>query len=84
MSKNNFWQLVFTQSKVNGAAYFGDRLPTHSWDWPKDTFLQRRLNELKKRPLETQTTSSGTHPAPIFSVHRSRRNAHHDDATLAA
>jgi hypothetical protein len=51
MSNGTFWQLVFTQSKVNGAAYLGDRLPSHSWDWPKDTFLQRRLSELRKRPL---------------------------------
>ena len=49
MSNGNFWQLVFNQSKVNGAEYFGDQLPSHSWDWPKDTFLQRRLHELKKR-----------------------------------
>jgi hypothetical protein len=49
MSNGNFWQLVFNQSKVNGAEYFGDRLPSHSWHWPKDTFLQRRLDELKKR-----------------------------------
>ena len=58
MSSSNFWQLVFNQSKVNGAEYFGDRLPNHSWDWPKGTFLQKRLNELKRRRVESVTNSS--------------------------
>jgi hypothetical protein len=53
MSNAYFWQLVFDQSKVNGAEYFGDRLPSNSWQWPKDTFLQKRLNELKKQRLES-------------------------------
>jgi hypothetical protein len=39
----SFWQLVFLQSKVNGAAYNGEALPRRSWDWPKNTYLQRRL-----------------------------------------
>jgi len=46
MSKS-FWQLVFSQSKVNGAPYFGDTLPGRTWDWPKDTYLQRRLQQSK-------------------------------------
>jgi hypothetical protein len=47
MDKQSFWQLVFSQSKVNGAPYFGDTLPGRSWDWPKDTYLQRRLQQSK-------------------------------------
>jgi hypothetical protein len=39
----SFWQLVFLQSKVNGAAYRGDQLPRQNWDWPKDTYFQQRL-----------------------------------------
>ena len=46
-SKQSFWQLVFSQSKVNGAPYFGDSLPGRTWDWPKDTYLQRRLQQSK-------------------------------------
>lgn len=42
------WQLVFQQSRVNNGAYDGDRLPTHNWDWPQDTWLQRRLRYLRK------------------------------------
>jgi hypothetical protein len=35
----SFWQLVFSQSKVNGAPYNGELLPGRIWDWPKDTYL---------------------------------------------
>jgi hypothetical protein len=45
--KQSFWQLVFSQSKVNGAPYHGELLPGRLWDWPKDTYLQRRLRESK-------------------------------------
>ena len=47
MGGPSFWQLVFSQSKVNGAPYFGDNLPGRSWEWPKDTYLQRRLQQSK-------------------------------------
>ena len=43
----SFWQLVFSQSKVNGAPYNGEQLTSRIWDWPKDTYLQRRLRESK-------------------------------------
>ncbi|MEX0803736.1 MAG: hypothetical protein WD688_10525 [Candidatus Binatia bacterium] len=43
----SFWQLVFFQSKVNGAPYDGEQLPGRIWDWPRDTYLQRRLRETK-------------------------------------
>ena len=41
--KLTYWQGVFLQSKVNGASYNGEALPGHVWSWPKDTYLQRRL-----------------------------------------
>ncbi len=41
--KPSFWQLVFLQSKVNGAPYHGEGLRPHKWEWPKNTYLQRRL-----------------------------------------
>jgi len=47
LGKPSYWQVVFSQSKVNGAPYFGENLPGRSWDWPKDTYLQRRLQETK-------------------------------------
>jgi hypothetical protein len=45
LEKPSYWQLIFTQSKVNGAPYSGEELPGRHWDWPKDTYLQRRLRK---------------------------------------
>jgi hypothetical protein len=45
----NYWQLIFLQSKVNSGAYDGDRLPARTWDWPRETWFQRRLFYLRKR-----------------------------------
>ena len=45
--KLSSWQLIFLQSKVNGAPYNGEALPGQSWDWPKDTYFQRRLQQIK-------------------------------------
>jgi hypothetical protein len=45
--KPSFWQLVFAQSKVNGALYLGEQLPGRSWDWPKNTYFQRRLRRAR-------------------------------------
>jgi hypothetical protein len=47
LQQPSFWQLVFLQSKVNGARYEGDQLTGHSWIWPKDTYLQRRLKQIR-------------------------------------
>ena len=47
MARPSYWQLIFLQSKVNGANYNGEELPGRNWDWPKDTFLQRRLHQAK-------------------------------------
>ena len=38
----SYWQLIFSQSKVNGAPYHDDELPIYKWNWPRDTYLQRR------------------------------------------
>ena len=32
--KPSFWQLVFSQSKANGADYYGEELPGYTWNWP--------------------------------------------------
>lgn len=45
--KPSYWQLIFSQSKVNGAPYYGESLPGRVWDWPKDTYLQRRLQQVR-------------------------------------
>jgi hypothetical protein len=48
----SYWQLVFLQSKVNGCPYRGDDLPQQIWDWPKKTWLQERLNQLREKQFE--------------------------------
>ncbi len=45
--KPSYWQLIFLQSKVNGANYNGEALPGRNWEWPKDTYLQRRLHQAR-------------------------------------
>ena len=56
------WLQVFNNSKVNGAPYRGDYLPAHSWEWPTDTYLQRRLLIVRGQGSgETKTaTGAGT------------------------
>lgn len=46
-ARPSHWQLIFLQSKANGAAYKGEELPGRNWDWPKGTYLQRRLKRDK-------------------------------------
>lgn len=46
-AKPSYWQLIFLQSKVNGASYSGEELPGRNWHWPKDTYLQRRLHQAR-------------------------------------
>jgi hypothetical protein len=38
----SYWQLIFSQSKVNGASYKEHDLPSYNWNWPTDTYFQRR------------------------------------------
>ena len=42
------WQLIFSQSTVNGAIYRGEKLPSHPWAWPKGTWFQGRLASVRK------------------------------------
>jgi hypothetical protein len=50
LGKPSFWQLVFAQSKANGGLYMGEELPGRNWHWPKDTYLQRRLRQVRWYP----------------------------------
>jgi len=47
IEKPSVWQQIFLQSKVNGAPYNGDVLPGRNWNWPKDTYLRRRLKRVR-------------------------------------
>jgi hypothetical protein len=50
--KPTYWQLIFLNSKVNGAAYNGEGLPGHTWNWPKNTYLQSRLRRATTSKIE--------------------------------
>jgi len=53
--KLTFWQEVFSRSIINGAPYHGDDLPGCNWSWPKDTYLQRRLREVRWYPTSEKS-----------------------------
>ena len=46
-------QRVFLNSRVNGAKYDEDELPVTPRHWPRRTFLQRRLAELRAAALDS-------------------------------
>jgi hypothetical protein len=54
------WQLIFLQSKVNGAQYRGDEICPYRWDWPGETYFQKRVRYLRRvrmRPLNETSMS---------------------------
>src|SRR5262249_32914534 len=61
------WQLMFLQSKVNDARYDGDRLVTQNWHWPKETWFQMRLRDLRKTYARTPKNLS----QPRFAAYSS-------------
>ncbi|HKE57933.1 MAG TPA: hypothetical protein VKB46_14570 [Pyrinomonadaceae bacterium] len=46
------YQAIWAQAKRNGTIQDRDSLPAQNWTWPTDTFLQRRLTELRNRKIE--------------------------------
>ena len=42
------WTTIFSLSVVNGAEYHGDTLPVMGREWPQRTWLQTRLEEVRK------------------------------------
>jgi ABC transporter substrate binding protein len=48
MQETSTWQRIFLQSKVNGASYRGEQLSGFNWSWPQNTYLQRRLKQLRR------------------------------------
>ena len=52
------WQLIFSQSKANGYPYQGNNLLCRNWRWPKNTFLQTRLQKIRQSQMLHFDTSS--------------------------
>ncbi|MGH7765870.1 MAG: hypothetical protein ACREQP_00315 [Candidatus Binatia bacterium] len=55
------WEMIFKLSKVNGALYLGDTLPPQNWKWPKNTWLQERLRDLRnaEQQLDRRNVGNG-------------------------
>jgi len=48
----NAWESIFLQSPVNEGWYEEDELPQQNWDWPKGTWFQGRLDQIRdQEPL---------------------------------
>jgi hypothetical protein len=56
----NSWQLIFLQSKVNNGEYYGDLLLPQNWDWPEETWFQKRLRHIRgdDRRLSEESTEN--------------------------
>ena len=42
------WQVIFELARVNGAENYQEYLPVHGRDWPKETWLQTRTEQVRK------------------------------------
>ena len=54
----NAWESIFVQSPVNEGRYDEDELPYLNWDWPKETWFQTRLNQLRKHQFAASLKTS--------------------------
>ena len=43
----NAWESIFLQSPVNDGCYDEDELPQQNWQWPKGTWFQARLDQIR-------------------------------------
>ena len=55
----NAWEAIFSQSPVNNGFYNGETLLPVHWDWPKHTWFQARLHQIREheRPLSGKSSS---------------------------
>jgi hypothetical protein len=50
--------VIFAASPVNGARYIGDYLPVRPVEWPRGTWFQQRLEQLRKGEQGDETSRS--------------------------
>ena len=48
MDDRHDWQIIFAASKANDGVYDGDKLPEHYFPFPRGTWLERRLEKIRK------------------------------------
>jgi hypothetical protein len=46
------WQIIFLNSALYGGRYVGDYLPVQPWQFPTQTWLQRRLEKIRKEQAD--------------------------------
>ena len=78
--EQSFWQLVFGQSKVNGARYDGENLTTSRWRWPSNTYLQRRRQLLKNSQAFDQADRNETRSVFCDTLYDNRNLAEFRDS----
>ena len=50
------WEAIFSQSPVNKGFYNGEKLPQVHWAWPKRTWFQARLNQVREHDRPRSVT----------------------------
>jgi len=48
-------QKIFLLARINGTDNRQDLLPNNGWTWPKQTWLTKRFDELKKGQSDEKT-----------------------------
>jgi len=43
---------VFYASRLYGGPYLGEHLPQQHWEWPRETWLERRREQMRKEQNE--------------------------------
>ena len=66
------WELIFVQSRANDGWYSEAALPTHVWAWPQETWLKKRL-----RDLRSEDKDRGGWPIRGHSVEPETRSDNH-------
>jgi len=64
----NAWESIFVQSPVNEGHYDEDELPHLSWNWPKETWFQTRLSQMRVHKL-TAGLRDFRRPGPTGESH---------------
>ena len=62
-SQMNTWEAIFMQSPVNQGYYDEDELPQQNWEWPKGTWFQARLDQIREHrsPLGLKSSRKMNH-----------------------
>lgn len=77
----NTWELIFIQSRANDGWYSEDALPTHVWAWPKETWLKKRLRDLRSAGKDRDGWPIRAHSAEASAAGEMHPPATNDNAS---